>query len=193
VPVVSHSLEGREDCLLCHATDAVSPFQADHDGRPASTCLVCHATEGEEGALPLPVKHSLEGRDDCLMCHAQDLLPESHQAAEFTSEECLLCHSAGNVAAAQGAPGGEVSFADDIQPLLEANCATCHGETALGGLKVTDYQSLAAGGQSGPAFVAGSPDESLVVTKMSGEHPGVLTGADLQMLIDWIAAGAENN
>jgi hypothetical protein len=64
---------------------------------------------------------------------------------------------------------------------------------ALGGLVVTDYQSLAAGGQSGPAFVAASPDESLLVVKMGDEHATVLTGADLQMLIDWVTAGAEDN
>ena len=46
---------------------------------------------------------------------------------------------------------------------------------------------------SGLAFVAGAPDESLIVTKMSEEHPGVLAGADLQKLVDWIAAGAEDN
>ncbi|MEE8390610.1 MAG: cytochrome b/b6 domain-containing protein, partial [Anaerolineae bacterium] len=193
VPVIPHPLEGREDCLLCHAADAVSPFPADHVDWLVSTCQVCHAIEGEVGVLPPPVKHSVVGRDDCLLCHAVDLLPESHQAAQFTSEECLLCHPTDSAADTEEAPVSAVSFAGDIQPLLEANCATCHGETALGGLKITEYQSLADGGQSGPAFEAGSPNESLIVTKMSDEHPGVLTDDDLQMLIDWITNGAESN
>jgi mono/diheme cytochrome c family protein len=160
------------------------------------TCLVCHVSEGEQGVLPLPVAHSVEGRDDCLACHALDLLPESHQVAPFTNEDCLLCHPAGNAVTAEEeaeAPADGVSFASDILPLLEANCATCHGETALGGLKLTDYLSLVAGGQSGPAFVAGSPDDSLLVTKMRSEHPTVLTGADLRILIEWITTGAKNN
>jgi hypothetical protein len=196
VPHVTHPLDGREDCLLCHAAGAASPFPADHGDRAVTTCLVCHVPAGEEAVLPLPVQHEVEGRDDCLTCHALDLLPTSHQTAAFTSEDCLLCHPAGDAGTAEEeteAPASEVSFAADILPLLEAECASCHGETALGGLKATDYSSLAGGGQSGPVFVPGSPDESLLVVKMRGEHPTVLTGADLQMLIDWITAGAKDN
>jgi hypothetical protein len=50
-----------------------------------------------------------------------------------------------------------------------------------------------AGGENGPAIVAGSPEESLIVAKMEEEHPAMLTTDDLQTLFDWIAAGAENN
>lgn len=165
-----------------------------------STCLVCHSADGENPP-PATIKHSIEGREDCLLCHAIDLLPESHQAAGFSSGDCLLCHAsgeAGPVAGSSDAPSADsaasdVSFAGDVQPLLEANCASCHGDRALGGLKVTDYASLAAGGASGPAFVAGAPDDSLIVQKMNGTHPAKLAGADLQRLIDWIAAGGQDN
>ena len=92
VPPVSHPLEGREDCLLCHAADAAVPFPPSHADFLPSTCLVCHLAEGE-GSLPAPIKHSLEGRDDCLACHALDLLPSSHQSAKFTSKDCLVCHA----------------------------------------------------------------------------------------------------
>jgi formate dehydrogenase gamma subunit len=194
-PAISHTLEGRDDCLLCHAATAAVPFPASHADFPLSTCLVCHSTQGV-GPVPPAIKHSLEGRSDCLVCHALDLLPASHQAAKFTSQDCLLCH-APEGASPPSTPGaaapGNVSFAADILPLLQANCATCHGEMASGGLKLTDYSSLAAGGQDGPAFVAGSPDQSLIVAKMKGDHAVRLTGADLQKLVDWIAAGAQDN
>jgi hypothetical protein len=193
VPVISHPLEGREDCLLCHASDALQPFPANHEGREVSTCLVCHLTEGE-GPPPALVKHDLAGREDCLMCHALDLLPESHHAAEFASPDCLLCHAEGGAETTEApSTGGEKSFAGDIQPLLEANCATCHAEMALGGLQVTAYEPLMAGGENGPAIVAASPEESLIVAKMDEDHPALLTGDDLQALFDWIAAGAKNN
>jgi hypothetical protein len=64
---------------------------------------------------------------------------------------------------------------------------------AMGGLQTTDYDTLMAGGQSGPAVVAGAPDDSLIVVKMGEEHPAVLAGDDLQAFIDWIAAGAEDD
>jgi cytochrome b subunit of formate dehydrogenase len=191
--VIPHPLEGREDCLLCHAENAAVPFPADHVGRPSSTCLVCHAATEEEEHLPVPVKHDLEGRENCLMCHAVDLLPKSHKTGAFSNSDCLLCHKPMSAEAPVTAPAASVSFVKDILPLLEANCATCHGETAMGGLQVTSYQSLAAGGESGPVVVAGSPDESLIVTKMKGEHSAVLAGDDLQTLVDWIAAGAQDN
>jgi len=43
--------------------------------------------------VPPPVKHSIEGRDPCLTCHALDLLPASHQEAGYDSPVCLGCHS----------------------------------------------------------------------------------------------------
>ncbi len=41
-PQTPHTLEGREDCLICHGADAVQPFPIDHVGRPVATCLGCH-------------------------------------------------------------------------------------------------------------------------------------------------------
>ena len=188
---------------MCHAEGGALPYPPDHVGRPSSTCLVCHAMTEADEHLPATVQHDLEGREDCLMCHAVDLLPESHQAGEFSNDDCLLCHTPG-VAETTGASSadqpsveagaaGDASFADDVLPLLEANCATCHSAMALGGLQTTDYETLMAGGANGPVVVAGSPDESPIVVKMGEEHPAVLSGDDLQALIDWIAAGAEDN
>ncbi|MBI3963314.1 MAG: hypothetical protein HY335_11230 [Deinococcus sp.] len=91
-------------------------------------------------------------------------------------------------------PIGEVSFASDLEPLLQAECTICHGERlAIAGLKLTDYQSFSTGGQSGPPFVPGSPEQSLVIAKLQGKHPVQLTSRNLEMLKAWIAAGAQDN
>jgi cytochrome b subunit of formate dehydrogenase len=95
---IPHEVEGREDCLLCHAAGAMLPVPADHEGRTNVTCLVCHAVEGEAGHVPAAVKHDLEGRENCLMCHAADLLPLSHKTAAFSNSDCLLCHVPGSAA-----------------------------------------------------------------------------------------------
>jgi hypothetical protein len=139
--------------------------------------------------------HSVAGREECVMCHPVDLQPQSHQGAAFENQDCLLCHQEAAAADVGGEPeaGGDVSFANDVLPALEANCATCHGAMALGGLQVTDYETLLSGGASGLAIVAGSPDDSPIVVKMGEEHPAVLGGDDLSALIDWIAAGAADN
>jgi hypothetical protein len=189
--------------------NAPLPYPENHEGWPVSTCTVCHST-GQDNPPPPAVQHKIEGREECLRCHELDTLPESHQAANFTNENCLICHPPAEKAVAQAdptaepeenveptaeaaVPVGDVSFAQDILPLLEEDCATCHGQIAMGNLDVTSYEALAKGGANGPSIVPGSPDESSLVTVIQGEHLGTLAEPDLQKLIAWIAAGAENN
>ena len=207
VPSITHDVEGRENCLMCHALDAMSPFPENHADWPDSTCLSCHAPEGETPSISSPdITHELEGREQCLTCHPLANLPETHQEAGFTAAECLFCHSVEQEAgpgqeeampeeepAPAEAAGEDAAFEADIQPLLEQHCERCHSDPAFGGLDVTSYETLAEGGDSGPAFVTGEPEESLIVQTMQARHPYRLTGDDLQLLVDWISAGAEEN
>jgi hypothetical protein len=39
---ISHTLEGRDDCQMCHKEDGVEPNPADHAGRTNDTCTTCH-------------------------------------------------------------------------------------------------------------------------------------------------------
>jgi hypothetical protein len=39
---IPHPLEGRADCLLCHSSEGIRPYPADHAGRTNPTCTVCH-------------------------------------------------------------------------------------------------------------------------------------------------------
>lgn len=42
-PAIPHPLEGRSDCLICHAVDSViRPAPADHEGRANDLCQACH-------------------------------------------------------------------------------------------------------------------------------------------------------
>ncbi|MCK6624822.1 MAG: cytochrome b/b6 domain-containing protein [Anaerolineae bacterium] len=205
VPLITHPLGGREDCQECHALAGPLPYPENHDGWPVSSCTVCHSTE-QENPPPPPVEHKLQGREDCLKCHELDTLPESHQAADFTNDNCLICHAPADQTMAEAdpttepeteptaeTPMGAVSFSADILPLLEENCATCHGSIAMGDLDVTSYEALVKGGATGPSIVPGSPDQSPLVTVIQGNHLGTLPEPDLQKLIAWVAAGAENN
>jgi predicted CXXCH cytochrome family protein len=40
---VPHVLEGRGDCLMCHAADAFAPFPSDHRARGNDLCALCHS------------------------------------------------------------------------------------------------------------------------------------------------------
>jgi len=89
------------------------------------------------------------------------------------------------------------SFRQSIAPVLARRCIGCHGDVEpKGGLSLVTQKSLLAGGESGPAVVAGKPDESLLVSYVSGDKPAMpkdaapLTAAEITALRDWIAAGA---
>lgn len=81
-----------------------------------------------------------------------------------------------------------------IGPLFASGCAGCHGASALGGLDVTSYESLLAGGNDGPAVVPGDADASLVVEIQSaGGHPGQFDDGQIARIIEWIDSGAAEN
>ena len=53
--------------------------------------------------------------------------------------------------------------------LLVQKCLKCHGDRKpKGGLKLTARAHLLRGGDSGPAVVAGKPDQSLLVRAVRG-------------------------
>ena len=92
-----------------------------------------------------------------------------------------------------------VSFKDDIQPILAERCALagCHAAPGAAGLDLTKYDTFKKGGNTGPAFAAGDGNGSLVVKRIDGGGmpPGgpPLDGDQIQLFIDWIDEGAENN
>ena len=93
----------------------------------------------------------------------------------------------------------KVSFKDDIQPVLAERCAVpgCHVAGHFTGLDLSQYDTFKKGGNGGPAFVAGNGNGSLVVKRIDGGGmpPGgpPLDADQVQLFIDWIDEGAENN
>ncbi len=101
-------------------------------------------------------------------------------------------------AAAQTPPVKEASltFEEHIAPIFRAKCIECHGgKSRKSGLDLRRRFTLLEGGDSGPAFVSGQPDESLLWEMAeSGEMPPEgkppLTARELDTLKNWIAQGA---
>jgi hypothetical protein len=69
-------------------------------------------------------------------------------------------------APANAQPGRKppVSFKDDVLPIFQVHCASCHsagGEgTAASGLDLTTYAGVMKGTKFGPMVIAGDPDSS---------------------------------
>lgn len=82
-----------------------------------------------------------------------------------------------------------------ISALFQGQCATCHGNTAqLGGLNISSYTSALAGGDQGPGIVPGDPEASeVIIIQATGDHPVLFSPDDLELIYQWIEAGAPEN
>jgi len=103
--------------------------------------------------------------------------------------------TAGSTAAGSTAP---VSFAKDVLPILQNSCVSCHGgEKTSKGLDLKTYASLMTGSQNGAVITAGDASNSkLIQSIQSGKMPkrgGPLPADQIQLLVEWVNAGATNN
>ncbi len=99
--------------------------------------------------------------------------------------------------AASAAP---IDFKKDIQPILEFHCVSCHNaDEAKAGLRYDTAAHFKKGGDGGPVFVAGKPDESLMIelsslpsddTDVMPPKGRTLTEAEVNKLRQWITEGA---
>ena len=80
--------------------------------------------------------------------------------------------AASSVAAAAEAPAAEhlEHFERHVRPLFVEKCQGCHGEAKQwAGLRLDSRAGLLAGGDTGPAIVAGRPDQSELLRRLV--HP----------------------
>ncbi len=90
-----------------------------------------------------------------------------------------------------------ISFDADIQPILKSKCTGCHG--TLGGWDATSYEKVMQTGDHQPVVVPGDPENSLFAQKIQGTQKegkamppsGKLSSEQIQMILDWIKAGAK--
>lgn len=93
------------------------------------------------------------------------------------------------------------AFADVVQPILKEKCGTCHNNSnKKGGLSLEDSIDIFDGGKTGPLFVTGNPDSSLMIARlllpidhkkhMAPKSKPQLSDEELQLLRSWIRAGA---
>jgi mono/diheme cytochrome c family protein len=101
------------------------------------------------------------------------------------------------------APIALASFADDIMPILERSCVSCHGAEVDGeivielSLNLMTYEGLMAGSEYGTVIEPGDPGNSLFLEMVeAGDMPedgDPLSAEEIELIRTWIAEGAENN
>ncbi|MEI6163881.1 MAG: PSD1 and planctomycete cytochrome C domain-containing protein [Planctomycetota bacterium] len=93
---------------------------------------------------------------------------------------------------------GPEKFVEEVLPLLEAKCVSCHGpQKQEGNLRLDSFAAAKAGGDRGAAIVAGNVAESLLVQAISFLDPDFqmppkqkLTAKEIATLTEWITTGA---
>jgi hypothetical protein len=93
---------------------------------------------------------------------------------------------------------GAIDFYRDVQPILQARCADCHqGPKVQGNLRLESRAAALLGGDSGPAFVPGKPDQSELLARIratGGERMppkgDPLKPAEIEIVERWIREGA---
>ena len=108
--------------------------------------------------------------------------------------------SASRTAAAADAPGGrKIDYRKEIQPILAANCYSCHGSAKQKSELRLDRKGAAIrGGIEGPAIVPGKSAESPLIERVAGDDPDTvmppkgdrLTPGQVDALRAWIDQGA---
>jgi len=93
-----------------------------------------------------------------------------------------------------------VSFRRDVRPILNHSCAGCHRPQKMKGkLDLSTYAALAHGGKSGPAVIAGNPENSPLVEQVSGDDPQMpdkgqkLSAVEVSVLTRWVKEGAKDD
>jgi len=109
----------------------------------------------------------------------------------------------------------EVSFSDDVLPVLSESCGNCHDRTGEGsvasGFSVSDYDDVMEGTSLGPVVIPGSAESSnlyrVIADKTAPEirmppHHEVswaegrgkpLSDDQVSIIKRWIEQGAKNN
>jgi mono/diheme cytochrome c family protein len=199
----------RLECNLCHSIPVVSgpnQFVADieisrgpepqshrnanwisvHHDIFDSTCANCHTTENPGGT------------DNTSFCSNSACHGSAWGFAGFNApglREIVLAQLPPTPTPEPLPSGGALTFNETIGPLFAARCGDCHIQTSIQGLNLGTYAAAMQGGDSGPVILSGDPHGSLLVQKQSGEQPhfGQLTSEELELVVQWIAAGAPEN
>ena len=197
-------------------------FEADVLPVLKTKCIACHSGEKPQAQLDLHTKPSIitggkSGRAIVVGSSDKSLLVEKVLSGsmppvgeKLTTAEIALIR----LWIDKGAPAdGEAQqlglkqspseiTENEVTPIFQMRCVVCHGKRRQeGGLDLRTQASRLKGGKSGPALVAGKPEESLLMRRiLSGEMPPAKmlfdfavrppTSAEVEVVRKWIEAGA---
>jgi cytochrome c oxidase cbb3-type subunit 3 len=176
-------------------------------------CSRCHGIDGEGGSGPSLADPQFQsdttdqeifdaiklGLPNSTMIGLGDLLTEQQTQQLVDYVRGLKGQAPASPAATPAANPSTTAaptFEKDILPIFTAKCTMCHG--SLGGWDASSYKKVMSTGDNGPVVIAKDTAGSLLAQKLLGTQTtgtimppgGKLTDAEIQLILDWITAGA---
>ena len=174
----------------------------------AIACASCHGAQGEGDVGPALNTDEFQAKYDDQALF--DTISKGHTATPMvawgdslsTEQIDLLVQYirvlGGAAPAAPETPS--VSFSGQVAPLFQAKCQVCHNQSSsMGGWDSTSYEAVTTTGSGGSVVVPGDTTNSILAQRVTGAQgalmppSGKLSDAEIQLILDWIAAGAPEN
>jgi mono/diheme cytochrome c family protein len=125
----------------------------------------------------------------------------------FNSNYCGLILLGALPLVMAGCGGDQVSFSQQVMPILDQHCIECHQADGKGlkasGFSMESYGDLMKGTRHGPMIIAGDVLGSNILVLMEGRaDPSInmphgarkqVPKIDIQTIKSWIEQGAKNN
>ena len=187
VPIVAGPMDFVADVEISRGPEPQSHLNANwismHHNAFDATCSNCHTTDDPGGTSNTSFCSNSA-------CHGSAWDYAGFDAPSL--REILISQLPPKTETAPIPTGGALNYTETIGPLLQARCGSCHGQSGLQGLNLTTYDDALRGGNDGPVIIPGDPENSILVQKQSGDMPhfGQLTPEELDVVIQWIQAGA---
>ncbi len=166
-------------------------WNGDLDAVFKQKCVSCHGTTGGFSAQTYTnVMKGVEPGNPDSSDVVEVQQPGNHPGM-FTAEELNRVVEWIKAGAPEGAstsapaeiPSEGSKWSTNIAGIFKEKCVACHG--SIGGFGANTYEKVMR------KIDAGNPDSSDVVrTQKEGTHPGLFSAEELQVIIDWIKAGA---
>jgi hypothetical protein len=101
-----------------------------------------------------------------------------------------------------------VSFHDDVYPILQEKCVNCHSPPSgkgykISGLNMENYETLMTGTPYGPVIIPGDSKKSILNMLIEGradesmlmphDEDEPLSDENIRILHLWVSQGADNN
>lgn len=211
-----------ERCVMCHAGDGAplglrldryegvmkgsSNGPVVKSGNPAGSELMRRLKGESQPRMPLTGPPYLSAGEIALFERwiADGARPAGASAAPAAPPVAAAPTAAAAAARASARTGSDPTWAD-VAPIFSTRCTKCHAQNGLMGAApegylLTSYQDALSSADRA-RIVPGNPDASELMRRIRGQArprmpfdgPPFLTGEEIRLISDWIAAGARDS